>query len=48
MNKSRNRREFLGQIGNGMLIAGVGASVAGQIGCGSAFAYSGNSSFRDR
>ena len=41
-----SRRQFLGQVGSGMLIAGIGASVASELGCSSAFAYSGKSSFR--
>lgn len=37
----KNRREFLSEIGRGMLIAGVGASVAGDLGFSSAFAEQG-------
>lgn len=39
MRPGKNRREFLGQVGNGMLIAGVGAGVATNLGCSHAFAY---------
>ncbi len=39
MKNYRNRREFLGHVGSGMLIAGAGASVAAEIGCNSAFAF---------
>lgn len=45
MRNIKSRREFLGQVGSGMLIAGVGASVAADIGWSSAFALSGPSSF---
>lgn len=48
MKNNKSRREFLGQIGSGMLIAGVGASVASEVGCSSAFAFSGASSFSDQ
>lgn len=37
----RNRREFLEDLGSGMLIAGLGATVAGDLGVSSAFADSG-------
>ena len=48
MQNQKNRREFLGHIGSGMLIAGVGANVAAEIGCSSAFAFEGPSSYRDQ
>ncbi len=38
---NRNRREFLEDVGNGMLIAGLGASLAGDLGISSAFANEG-------
>ncbi len=37
MNAS-TRREFLGDVGKGMLIAGLGASLAGDLGISTAFA----------
>jgi len=37
----RNRREFLENVGSGMLIAGLGSSLAGDLGVSSAFAADG-------
>lgn len=41
---STNRREFLQDVGNGMLIAGLGASLAAEFGISSAFAAEGGDS----
>lgn len=38
---STNRREFLTNVGSGMLAAGLGTSLAADLGCSTAFAYSG-------
>ena len=40
---SRNRREFLAEVGRGMLVAGVGATVAFDMGLASARAVDGDS-----
>ena len=40
----RNRREFLQEVGNGMLIAGLGASLADDLGICAAFASEGSDS----
>src|SRR5437773_1800425 len=47
---SRNRREFLADVGKGMLVAGVGAAVAGDLGLAPAFAAEGSDrlTFGDR
>ncbi len=37
--RQTNRREFMKDVGSGMLIAGVGASLATELGCSSAFAF---------
>lgn len=37
----RNRREFLGHVGTGMLVAGVGGSLAAELGVSTAFASEG-------
>ena len=34
-----NRREFLRNVGSGMLVAGVGGSLAAELGFSSAFAF---------
>ena len=36
-----NRRAFLSDVGRGMLAAGLGASLAGELGCSTAFAFKG-------
>ena len=36
-----NRREFLSDVGRGMLAVGLGSSLAGDLGCSTAFAYEG-------
>src|SRR5262245_17865082 len=38
---NRNRRDFLADVGKGMLIAGVGATVAGELGLAKTFAADG-------
>lgn len=38
---SANRREFLSQVGRGMIVAGIGATVAGDLGFSTAFAEQG-------
>ncbi len=35
---NRNRREFLAEVGKGMLLASVGAGLAAELGLASAFA----------
>ncbi len=37
--RQTSRREFMKDVGSGMLIAGVGASLATELGCSSAFAF---------
>lgn len=37
--KIRTRRQFLGNVGSGMLVAGVGASLAADLGCSPKFAF---------
>ena len=39
---ARNRREFLSDVGRGMMVAGVGAGLAGDLGFSPAFADQGN------
>src|SRR5689334_23047071 len=38
----KNRREFLSDVGRGMLVAGIGASVASDLGFSTAFAEQGS------
>ena len=40
----RNRREFMGDVGRGMLVAGIGTSTAGMMGFSTAFAEEGDES----
>ena len=37
--RQNNRREFLRNVGSGMLVAGVGGSLAAELGFSSAFAF---------
>ena len=41
---STNRREFLSDVGRGMLVVGLGTSLAGDLGCSPAFAEEGSES----
>ena len=38
---SRNRRQFMEDVGSGMLLAGLGSALAGDLGFSSAFAREG-------